>query len=119
MNRIDRKRKEMDIYFLKHSVEKYQKRMSRIDSTTLQDIDPETMQERQWVKNDKLEKEIKRKGRFFWRDEETFNCIVSNLKVYGGKFGNDNKIFIITAYPYSKKMKRKMREDNKIIFEDE
>jgi len=82
----------MDIYFTKHSLERYVERLDEIDLNALR----KTSLENNRIKNDSLEREIKRAGVFYDMGNRGIICIVNNLKAYVVDLTHDGLVILTT-----------------------
>jgi negative regulator of genetic competence, sporulation and motility len=100
----------MEIVFNKHTLKRYAERMSAINGSGIKG---------KWIKIENLEKEIRRSG-IFYNDpkrEDSFYCVVSNLKVYRGFVGKDT-LHITTCYPYKQSLKGLLTGEKRLYFPD-
>ena len=122
--KLPMKRDEMDVYFCKHAIEQYKKRMADIDSSPMDAVEPADVSKYDWVKNDPLEREMKRRGAFFVAGNPKnecvdFACSVNNMKIYKGFLGKNNGVYVVTAYAFKQQFRRWFVQPEKIEFEDE
>lgn len=97
----------MQIKFKKRVLERYGQEFGKIDSGKIKDIDLNEVPDDKPVVIEKLEKEIRRLGVWYEDAEGSLYCIVSNLKVYRGRYDpRFDDIVIDGCRPYNKEVKK-------------
>lgn len=87
----------MKIRFAQHAIDRYRERMAGIDAKAIEDW---------WANAERIAREIEKSGSWYYSPETGAHfCVVRNLKVYVA-FLSRRRVTVVTAYPYTKKMKR-------------
>lgn len=102
----------VSILFRGRTLQRYSERMQNIDINRIKDVDINSLNKNEYVENEKLEKEIKLHGVWYYdgmseKGCKYYICVVSNLKVYLAHEEQDI-IFVDTIYPFQKSLRSKL-----------